>query len=101
MWEITVHVTTDKTMNAWDQIKRSLEEKITPDAFRNWVARTTFRTTDADAIVVTTPDEATRCILESEYAEAVRAVILGLNFPIRCVRYEVGEEAPGQPGAPS
>ena len=43
MWEITVQATTNKIMNPWDQIKQRLEDKIQPEAFRNWVVRTTFR----------------------------------------------------------
>ena len=33
LWEITVYATTDKIMNAWDQIKRRLEENDQPGCF--------------------------------------------------------------------
>ena len=89
MWKSTVYVTTDITMNSWDLIKRRLQEKIQAEAFRNWVARTSFRSVDGDAIVVTTPDEATRSFMEVEYADAVYSAIRELGMPYGRVTYEV------------
>jgi chromosomal replication initiator protein len=94
MWEITVYATTDKIMNTWDQIKHRLEERIQPDAFRNWVVRTTLRSTDGDMIVVTAPDEATRSFMEVEYADAVHSVIRELGMPYRKVVYELAQAMP-------
>ncbi len=97
LWEITVYVTTDKIMNAWDQIKRRLGETISPDAYRNWVLRTSLRSADGDSIVITTPDEATRWFMESEYADSVQGAIRDLNLPYRNISYEIGEAAEMQP----
>jgi chromosomal replication initiator protein len=102
MWEITVHATTDKIMNVWDQIKHRLEDKIHPEAFRNWVVRTTFKSTDGDAIVVTAPDEATRSFMEVEYADAVHAAIQELAMPFRRITYELSPRyAPTLPEGPA
>jgi hypothetical protein len=67
LWETTVFATTTKTttMNAWDQIKRQLETRISSEAYANWVARTTFRAADGDTLVVAAPDEATGKFMES------------------------------------
>lgn len=85
-----MHATTNQLMNAWDQIKRRLEEKITPDAFQNWVTRTTYQKSQGDCLIINTPDEATRSFMESEYADAVYASIRDLNLPYRRVAYELG-----------
>jgi chromosomal replication initiator protein len=89
MWEFTVYTTTNQSMNAWDQIKRRLEEKISPDAYRYWVTRTTFQKSQGDCIVVNAPDEATRSFMESEYADAVSNAIRDLNLPFRRVSYDL------------
>lgn len=92
-----MYVTTDKIMNAWDQIKRRLGETISPDAYRNWVMRTSLRSADGDSIVITTPDEATRWFMESEYADSVQSAIRDLDLPFRNISYEIGPSAEMQP----
>jgi chromosomal replication initiator protein len=101
LWETTVFATTTKTttMNAWDQIKRQLETRISSEAYANWVARTTFRAADGDTLVVAAPDEATREFMESEYADPVQAAIQDLRMAYRRVKYEVN--SPGSYGKPS
>jgi chromosomal replication initiator protein len=91
VWETTVLATTDKIMNAWDQIKRHLEDRINPDAFRNWVARTSFRTTDGETLVVGAPDEATKSFLETEYSEAIHTSLRELRLPYRNVVFQFNE----------
>jgi chromosomal replication initiator protein len=92
-------------MNAWDQIKRQLETRISSEAYANWVARTTFRAADADTLVVAAPDEATREFMESEYADPVQAAIRELGMAYRRVTYEVslpgsyGKSAGPEPSA--
>jgi chromosomal replication initiator protein len=77
-------------MNAWDQIKRTLQNKLTNDAFSNWVARTSLLHHDAQGISVSVPDEATRECMEFDYAEAVRAAIHDLMLPVGRVQYVIG-----------
>jgi len=81
-------------MNDWDKIKQRLGETISPEAYRNWIHRTSFRSVEGDSITITTPDEATRSFMESEYAEAVISAIKYLNLPFRRVTYELGPSAP-------
>ena len=72
-------------MNAWDQIKRRLGEKISPDAYRNWVvANQHFGSADGDIDRGHGADEATRWFMESEYADCGPGVRSGtLNLPYR------------------
>lgn len=76
-------------MNAWDQIKQSLAEKISPEAFQNWFVETRLQQADGDSISVSVPNEATKDWMEREYAESVHAVIRDLKLPIRQVSYEI------------
>jgi chromosomal replication initiator protein len=77
------------TMNAWDQIKRQLQDRLTGDAFSNWVARTTMLAQDSTGISVSVPDEATRECMEFDYAEAVSCAIQNLMLPIGRIQYLV------------
>jgi chromosomal replication initiator protein len=92
--------TSNKMMNAWEQIKLSLASKISTEAFQNWLVKTSFRQVEGDIIWVSVPNEATKEWIESEYAECVRAAIRELNLPIRHINYELSSaetRASGQP----
>ncbi len=80
-------------MNAWDQIKLSLAEKISTEAFQNWFADTRLQQADGDRISVLVPNEATKDWMEREYAESVHAAIRDLKLPIRQVSYEISSSA--------
>lgn len=80
-------------MNAWDQIKLSLAEKISTEAFQNWFADTRLQQADGDRISVSVPNEATKDWMEREYAESVHAAIRDLKLPIRQVSYEISSAA--------
>ena len=80
-------------MNAWDQIKLSLAEKISTEAFQNWFADTRLQQADGDRISVLVPNEATKDWMEREYAESVHAAIRDLKLPIRQVSYEISSAA--------
>ena len=94
LWKITVLATTTNIMNAWDQIKRHLEDRLSPDAFRNWVARTNFRTSDGETLIVAAPDEATKSFLESEYSEAIHTSLRELCLPYRSVVFHLNDSSP-------
>jgi chromosomal replication initiator protein len=82
-------------MNTWDQIKQTLAEKLGSDVYHSWFAKTTFRASDGEALIVTVPNEATRDWMAGEYADSVLAAIRELKLPFRCVRYEIASaEAP-------
>jgi chromosomal replication initiator protein len=75
-------------MNPWDQVKSHLEGRISPDAFRNWVARTSFRSSDGETLIVGAPDEATKSFLETEYSEAIHTSVRELGLPFRKVVFQ-------------
>jgi len=90
MWEICVpRWRYEDKMNAWDQIKQSLAEKISTEAYQNWFVDTRLQQADGDSISVLVPNEATKDWMEREYAESVQAVIRDLKLPIRRVSYEI------------
>lgn len=80
--------------NSWDEIKRLLERRISGDAYRNWVTRTTWIAEDGGTLRISVPDEATKECMELDYAGAVAAVIQELGLPIRKVVYELGAPVP-------
>src|SRR4051794_40647821 len=80
-------------MNAWEQIKQSLSEKIPSEAFQNWFTETKLQQAHGDSISVAVPNEATKNWMEREYAESVRAVIVDLKLPIRRVQFEISTES--------
>ena len=78
LWEITVHATTDKIMNAWDQIKQRLEDKTQSGGFPQLGGSNRhFESADGDSIVVTAPDEATRSFMEVDYRRRGSGVRFG------------------------
>ena len=76
-------------MNAWDQIKQSLAEKISTEAFQNWFVDTRLQQAEGDRISVSVPNEATKDWMEREYADSVQTAIRDLKLPIRQVSYEI------------
>jgi chromosomal replication initiator protein len=77
-------------MNSWEEIKKNLEGRMSPEAYRNWVQRTILKSTAEDTISVVVPDEATKICMESDYGDYVLTVIRELKLPFRRVCYEVG-----------
>jgi chromosomal replication initiator protein len=86
-------------MNPWDQIKLQLENKLTREAFTNWIARTALLSSDGEMIRVCVPDEATRECMELDYSNAVQAAIRDLMLPIRTVSYVVANSGAAQMAA--
>src|SRR5688500_3882582 len=77
-------------MNSWEEIKKNLERRMSPEAYRNWVQRTILKSTTEDTISVVVPDEATKICMESDYGDYVLTVIRELKLPFQRVCYEVG-----------
>lgn len=77
-------------MNSWDQIKLQLQDKLTSDAFSNWVTRTSLLSQDSSGLRVCVPDDATRECMEVDFAQAVRTAIRELMLPVEHVSYVVG-----------
>jgi len=74
-------------MNPWDQIKRELERKLSPESYQNWISRTVFLGIDGDTLVVSVPDEGTKKWMESEYAAVVLETAQQNGLKIRRVEY--------------
>jgi chromosomal replication initiator protein len=79
-------------MNAWEQIKQYLESKIGPEAFQNWILRTTFLGQDNRVLRVSVPDNVTKDWLEQDYANHIQTAIAKLALPVENVRYELASE---------
>jgi chromosomal replication initiator protein len=79
-------------MNAWELIKQYLESKIGPEAFQNWILRTTFLGQDNRTLRVSVPDNVTKEWLEQDYAPHIRTAISKLDLPIETVRYDLASD---------
>jgi chromosomal replication initiator protein len=73
--------------NPWDQIKNRLAEKVSPQAYENWVMRTLFESLRDGTLTVTVPDQVTKDWMEQEYAEAVRAAVSEAKLDVQRVIY--------------
>jgi chromosomal replication initiator protein len=74
-------------MNPWEQVKRQLESRLSPESYQNWVSRTTFGQMDGTTLVVCVPDEETKAWMESEYCGEVHAIVRTLGLGIQEVAY--------------
>ena len=74
-------------MNAWDQIKQHLEQKLSPQSYQNWVSRTAFGEHEGDTLLVSVPDEETRIWMVTEYSDVVLGIARDLGLRIRSVVY--------------
>ena len=75
--------------NPWEQIKTHLATRVSTDTFDNWVAKTEYRESNKDHMVVSVPNHATKEFMEEEYAETVRSAIDALKLAVSSVVYEV------------
>jgi len=76
-------------MNPWDQIKTTLAQQLTSEAFQNWLARTSIRNTEGTVMRVSVPDEVTRVWLQQEYAGEIWTAVRELGFPVTQIVYEL------------
>jgi len=75
-------------MNYWDQLQNYLRQRLSHEAYENWLKGTSFLGMEGDVLVVSVPDRETRAWLETEYAGIVRSGIRELSLPIRRVSFE-------------
>ena len=66
--------------NPWEQIKTHLATRVSTDTFDNWVAKTEYRESSKDHMVVSVPNHATKEFMEEEYAETVQSAIDALKL---------------------
>ncbi len=76
-------------MNAWEQIRSSLQQKVSAENYDNWLRGTEFAGIDGDTLFVSAPDDETRAWLETEYADKILEIIRESGISIRHVSYEV------------
>jgi len=76
-------------MNPWDQVKQQLEVTLSPEGYKNWVSRSTFRQLAGAVLHVLVPSAESKAWLETEYADHVLSTIRKLNLPVQAVEYEV------------
>jgi len=74
-------------MNPWDQIKKELEARLSPDSYQNWISRTSFAGVDGDTLIVSVPDESTRKWLETEYATEILLGVHRLSLTVSRIEY--------------
>jgi chromosomal replication initiator protein len=103
VWEFCVYrrggnqVTSEAAVaatNPWEQIKSRLAEKISPQAYQNWVMRTMFASSDGSDLRVAVPDQVTKDWMEQEYAGDIRETIQELGLLVETIVY-----LPGVPAA--
>src|SRR5271166_357360 len=75
-------------MNYWDNIRNSLQTKVSVDGFDNWLKSTAFVGLEGQTLYVSVPDRETRAWLETEYSPLITAIIQELGLPLRQVSYE-------------
>jgi chromosomal replication initiator protein len=76
-------------MSDWDRIKENLRQRVTPNGFDNWIARTTEAGRDGSTLRVAVPDDSTKLWMEADYACAVQSAIDELGLPFSAVVYEL------------
>jgi chromosomal replication initiator protein len=69
-------------MNPWDQIKKELEARLSPESYQNWISRTVFARLEGTTLGVNVPDEATKKWMETEYATQVIEIARKLGLGV-------------------
>jgi chromosomal replication initiator protein len=80
-------------MDVWDRIKQQLRNKLTREAWSNWVERTVLARQDGGVLQVVVPDEATRDYLENDIGTTVLSAMHELTIEVRGVSYVVAAAA--------
>ncbi len=84
-------------LDSWERIKLVLAEKIPPQAYQNWVARTSLEREENGALRVIVPDEVTKDFLEQEYGQEIQSALRQLGLPARPVAYVPSSTVPRDP----
>ena len=84
----------EKPMNAWEQVRDRISNKITVEAYQNWLAKTVFLKHEAGKLWVGVPNRATKDWIEQEYAMEIASAIRELDLPVKQVVLEIQDSAP-------
>jgi chromosomal replication initiator protein len=74
-------------MNIWDDVKKQLESRISAQAYRNWVSRTSLAHIEGGQLLVTVPDQQTKTWMETEYADQICAAARLVDPRIQSIEY--------------
>jgi chromosomal replication initiator protein len=80
-------------MNFWDQLQNYLRQRISQEAYENWLKGTSSIGVEGDILLVSVPDRETRAWIETEYGGLLKNGIRELGLPIRRVNFEA--QVPG------
>jgi len=85
----------DEAMNIWDEIKSQISNKITSEAYQNWLSKTFFLRTDGSKLWVGVPDPATKDWIQQEYGAEIWSAIRERNFGIHQIVFELATSTEG------
>ena len=74
--------------NPWDEIKSYLEQRISTEAYANWIRPTEAADWTSSTLRVLVSDEPTKQWLHQEYGELIRTAISQLRLPVTGVEFE-------------
>ncbi len=81
-------------MDAWEEIKKSLGERLTLETFQNWFAETTLLGVNNGELLVGVPNSETRDWIESEHAHQVLSASHNLGHEYSKIVYVVSTARP-------
>ena len=84
-------------MNAWEQILRQLQHRVSPESYRNWLEPTRFSHIEGKSLFVTVPNQAAGRWLENEYLTQILDTARHLAMDFQSVLF-VAEEVKVVPG---
>jgi chromosomal replication initiator protein len=84
---------TPSELDAWERIKLVLAEKIPPQAYQNWVLRTSLESEQDGTLRVLVPDQVTKDFLEQEYAGEIQSAMAQLDLAAGKIVYVPGAVA--------
>ncbi len=84
-------------MNVWEDIKKHLSTKLTPQSYANWLEKTSLGKTEGDTIWIGVPNAATREWIQEEYSAMILATIQEMGLPYRRILCVLPPSEAGQP----
>src|SRR5215475_2912859 len=87
-------------MNFWDQLRNYLRQRISHEAYENWIKGTSLIGVQADVLLVSVPDAETRVWLETEYGTIMRNGMRELGLPVKSLSFETRDRMPAPAALP-
>ncbi len=76
-------------MNTWEQIRDRISNKISAEAYQNWLSQTVFLKLERGQLWVGVPDRVTKDWIEQEYKVEIAAAIRDLALSVNQVVFEI------------